>query len=140
MQSVYLLGLTCTAVELIEKCIINYCKKVFGCANQRSEGPGSYGDGCMQGICNVMRGGPISNGDAIDTLRERMMDIVADPTKVLSEDFMMNMFIKYVDALPPFKEYWEHLYENKRMRVMAAESGATVLQFAELKERALPSK
>ena len=78
--------------------------------------------------------GPISNGDAVDTLRERMMDIVADPTKVLSEDFMMNMFIKYVDALPPFKEYWEHLYENKRMRVMAAESGATVLQFAELRK------
>jgi len=75
--------------------------------------------------------GPKSNADAIDTLRERMMDIVDDPTKVLSEDFMMNMFIKYVDALPPFKEYWEHLYEKKRMRVMAAESGATVLQFAE---------
>jgi len=78
--------------------------------------------------------GPISNGDAIDTLRERMMDIVADPINVLSEDFMMNMFIKYVDALPPFKEYWEHLYENKQMRVMAAESGATVVQFAELRK------
>ena len=77
---------------------------------------------------------PISNGDAIDTLRERMMDIVDDPTKVLSEDFMMNMFFKYGDALPPFKEYWEHLYEKKRMRVMAAESGATVLQFAELRK------
>ena len=37
--------------------------------------------------------GPISNGDAIDTLRERMMDIVDDPTKVLDEDFMMNMFV-----------------------------------------------
>ncbi len=78
--------------------------------------------------------GPISNGDTIDTLCERMMDIVDDPTKVLSEDFMMNMFIKYVDALPPFKEYWEHLYENKRMRAVAAESSATVLQFAELRK------
>jgi hypothetical protein len=27
--------------------------------------------------------GPISNGDAIDTLREKMMDIINDPTKVL---------------------------------------------------------
>ena len=81
-----------------------------------------------------------ANEMCITELRERMMDIVANPTKLLSENFMMNMFIKYVDALPPFKEYWEHLYENKRMRVMAAESGATVLQFAELKERALPSK
>ncbi len=62
------------------------------------------------------------------------MDIVDDPTKVLSEDFMMNMFIKYVDALSPFKEYSENLYEKNRMRVMAAESGATVLQFAELRK------
>jgi hypothetical protein len=47
---------------------------------------------------------------------------------------MMNMFIKYVDALPPFKEYWENLYKKKQMRVMATESGATVLQFAELRK------
>jgi hypothetical protein len=78
--------------------------------------------------------GPISNGDAIDTLRERMMDIVDDLTKILNEDFMMNMFGKYVAALPPFKEYWEHLYKKKRMRVVAAESGATVMQFAELRK------
>ncbi len=31
--------------------------------------------------------GPISNGDAIDTLREKMMDLVDDPSKVLNEDF-----------------------------------------------------
>jgi hypothetical protein len=47
---------------------------------------------------------PISNSDAIDTLRERMMDIVDDPSKVLNKGFMMNMFRKYVDALPTFKE------------------------------------
>jgi hypothetical protein len=42
-----------------------------------------------------------------------MMDIVDDPTKVLNEDFMMNMSGKFVAALPPFKEYWEHLYKKK---------------------------
>ena len=47
-----IMGLTIAAAELIEKCIISYCKKVFGCANQRPEGPGLYGDGCMQGIRN----------------------------------------------------------------------------------------
>jgi hypothetical protein len=78
--------------------------------------------------------GPISNSDAIDTLRERMMDIVDDPTKVLSKDFMMNMFSKYLDALTPFKEYWEHSYKKKQMRVIAAESGAMVMQFAELRK------
>jgi hypothetical protein len=44
--------LTCAAAELIEQCIISYCKKVFGCANQRPEGPGLYGDGPVHGIRN----------------------------------------------------------------------------------------
>ncbi len=84
--------------------------------------------------------GPILNDDAIDTLREKMMDIVDDPSNVLNKDFMMNMFQKYVDALPPFKSYWEHLFQKKRMVVVASESGAMVLQFAKLrKELFLPS-
>ena len=57
--------------------------------------------------------GPISNINAIDTLHEKMMDIVEDPSKVLKEGFMMNMFSEYIDALPPFQEYWEHLFEKK---------------------------
>ena len=78
--------------------------------------------------------GPISNGDAIDTLREKMMDLVDNPTKVLNEDFMMNMFQKYVVAIPPFKLYCEHLFQKKRMKVVASESGATVLQYADLRK------
>jgi len=35
--------------------------------------------------------GPISNGDAINTLREKMKDLVDDPSKVLNKDFMMNI-------------------------------------------------
>ena len=78
--------------------------------------------------------GPISNGDAIDTLREKMMDIVDHPTKILDEDFMMSMFSKYLDMLPPFRAYWDHLFEKKQMVVVASESGAKVLQFAELRK------
>jgi hypothetical protein len=77
--------------------------------------------------------GPISNCDAIDTLHKKMMDIVDDPTKLLSKAFMMNMFGKYFDALLPFKKYWEHLFEKKHMAVVVTESGAKVLQFAELR-------
>jgi hypothetical protein len=47
---------------------------------------------------------------------------------------MMNMFSIYIDALPPFKEYWEHLFKKQQIRVIAAESGAMVLQFAELRK------
>jgi hypothetical protein len=48
---------------------------------------------------------PILNSDAIGTWHEKMMDIFHDPTKVLAKGFVMNMFYKYIDALPPFKEY-----------------------------------
>ncbi len=78
--------------------------------------------------------GPISNGDAIDTLREKMMDLINDPTKVLDKGFMMNMFSKYIDELPPFQEYWEHLFEKKQVRVLVAESSAMVLHFAKLRK------
>ena len=47
-----IMALTCSAVELIEQCIISHCEKVFKCANQRPEGPGSYGDGRVLGIRN----------------------------------------------------------------------------------------
>ncbi len=78
--------------------------------------------------------GPVSNGDAIDTFHKNMMDIVDDLIKILDDGFMMNMFSKYVDALPPFKEYWEHLFQKKRMVVVVSESGSKVLQFAELRK------
>jgi hypothetical protein len=45
-----IMALTCSAAELIEQCIISHCQKVFGCANQRPEGPGSYGDCRVLGI------------------------------------------------------------------------------------------
>ena len=64
--------------------------------------------------------GPISNGDAIDTLREKMMDIVDDPTKILDDDFMMSMFSKYLNMLPLFQTYWDHLFEKKQMVVVAS--------------------
>jgi hypothetical protein len=33
------------------------------------------------------------------------MGIVDDPTKVFDKDFMMDMFSKYIDALPQFQVY-----------------------------------
>jgi hypothetical protein len=73
-------------------------------------------------VCN-----PLHIVKAIDTLQEKMMDVVDDPTKILDQDFMMSMFSKYIDMLPLFKKYWEHLFEKKQMVVVASESGAKVL-------------
>jgi hypothetical protein len=78
--------------------------------------------------------GPISNGGAIDTLRLKMMDLVKDPTNILEEDFMMGMFSEYINKFPPFKKYWEHLFNKKQMIVVASESGAKVLPYADLRK------
>jgi hypothetical protein len=51
-RCISMMGLTCAGAELIEQCIISYYKKVFGCANQRPEGPGLYGDCQVHGIRN----------------------------------------------------------------------------------------
>ncbi len=62
------------------------------------------------------------------------MDIVDDPRKAVNRNFMMNMFLKYVDTITPFKEYWDHLFKKRQMVAVASESGAKVLQFAELRK------
>ena len=49
-MSIPIMGLTCAAAELIEQCIISYCKKVFGCANQRPEGPSPCMESVMRGL------------------------------------------------------------------------------------------
>jgi hypothetical protein len=47
---------------------------------------------------------------------------------------MMNMFLKYVDTIPPFKEYWDQLFKEKQMVAVASESGTKVLQLSELRK------
>ncbi len=62
------------------------------------------------------------------------MDIVDDPTKILDKGFMMSMLSIHIDMQPLFKKYWDHLLEKKLLVVVAAESRAKVLQFAELRK------
>ena len=65
------------------------------------------------------------------------MDFIEYQNKILDKDFFMNMLWKYADAPPPFRSYWEHLFQKKRMVVVALESGAMVLQFAKLRKELL---
>jgi hypothetical protein len=64
-----------------------------------------------------------------------MMDIVDDPTKILDEDLMMSTFSKYLKTIPLFRKYWDHLFEKKQMVIVASETGAKVLQFAESRKK-----
>ena len=60
-----------------------------------------------------------------------MMELVEDPDNILDEEFMMGMFSEYIDKFPPFKKYWEQMFEKKQMIVVASESGAKVLAYAD---------
>ena len=47
--------------------------------------------------------GPMSMGRVLDTLEASMIEIAANPDKILDENFMMNIFKDYLAELPPFK-------------------------------------
>eukprot|EP00956_Cyclotella_meneghiniana_P030815 scaffold78775_cov36-Cyclotella_meneghiniana.AAC.2 len=42
----------------------------------------------------------------IDTLHSKLNDIHKNPSLILNENFMMNIFQQYRNELPPFEEYW----------------------------------
>ena len=52
-------------------------------------------------------------GRVLDTLEASMIEIAANPDKILDENFMMNIFKDYLDKLPLFKEYWERTFQKK---------------------------
>ena len=52
-------------------------------------------------------------GSFIDLLQEKLVEICNDGKKVLEHDFMMYMFKEFASDLPPFKEYLEHIFEEK---------------------------
>ena len=55
---------------------------------------------------------PVSNGRALDTLCEKMLEIADDPEKILDETYMMSMFRVFIDELPPMEEYWTRVFEK----------------------------
>ncbi len=77
--------------------------------------------------------GPVSMGRALDTLREAMLKVEANPRVVLSEVFMMGIFNEFYEELPPFKEYWTFLFKKKR-RFISKSTGAKVLPVSKLRE------
>ena len=56
-----------------------------------------------------------SYGQVIDTLETKLKEIEKNSMLICSEDFMMKIFDKYEDELPPLKDYQLHLYEKKTM-------------------------
>ena len=84
--------------------------------------------------------GPVSMGRALDTLHKTMKEISDKPSLILDEDYMMNIFKEYIDELPPFKEYWNFMFNKKQMAVVARKSGAKVLPLAKLRDECFSPK
>jgi predicted transcriptional regulator len=51
-------------------------------------------------------------------LYSKLQDLQDRLSMILDENFMMNIFEEYLQALPPFKEYWDLMYSKKQMKVV----------------------
>ncbi len=63
--------------------------------------------------------GPMSMSSVIDTLHEKMSQLCESPHLIEDENFMMNIFSEYPSELLPFREYWEIIFDEKQMSVVA---------------------
>ena len=77
--------------------------------------------------------GPMSMGRALDTLEMKLEELMSDPSLILKDNFMMSMFDEFADELPPLREYFEHLYEKKRMSVISRKSGTKVVHLGRMR-------
>ena len=68
-----------------------------------------------------------SLGRVLDTLNEKLGEIITFPSLFLSEQYMMNLFSKYANELPTFEDYLHLMFNNRRMM---AKNIATVMRVA----------
>jgi len=72
----------------------------------------------------------------IDTLFKTMSQLQDSSDLIEDDEFMMNIFEEYRDLLPPFKKYWDFIFEKKRMSVVArcSKDGSKVVHMARLRK------
>jgi hypothetical protein len=65
-----------------------------------------------------------------------MSELCNSPSLIEDDGFMMNIFGEYREELPPFKEYWDAMFEKKKMSVVARSSkdGSKVVHMARLQK------
>ena len=76
-------------------------------------------------------------GRVLDTLHEKLGEITAFPSIFLSEQYMMNLFSEYANALPPFKDYSQFMFNSRRMMVKKRTTGMLVAHLAMAKKGAV---
>ena len=75
-------------------------------------------------------------GRILDTLHENLGEIIAFPSLFLREQYMMNLFSEYSNELPPFKDYLQLMFNNRRRMVKTITTGMRVAHLS-MKKREL---
>ena len=75
-------------------------------------------------------------GRVLENLHEKLGEIIAFPSILLSEQYMMNIFSEYANTLPPFKEYLQLMFNNRRIMFKNRTTGMRVAYLA-IKKREL---
>jgi hypothetical protein len=76
--------------------------------------------------------GAADMGQVLDTLYDNMQMLHHEPTLILDQSFMMDIFKQYREELPPFHEYWEIIFKTKQMKVISRKDGSKVVHYARL--------
>jgi hypothetical protein len=85
--------------------------------------------------------GALDMSRVIDTLHQKLLKIKKQPDLMLDPIFMDNIFLEYRNELPPFQEYWNMLFKEKQMKVVALKDGTKVVHFARVRKEAFtPSR
>ena len=71
-----------------------------------------------------------SMGRVLYTLHEKLGEIIVFPSLLLSEQYIMNLFSEYANELPPFKDYIQLIFNNRRMMVKNRNTGTRVAHLA----------
>ena len=79
-------------------------------------------------------------GRVLDTLHEKLGEIIAFPSLFLSEQYMMNLFSKYVNEIPPSKDYLQLIFNKRRMMVNNRTTSMRVSHLAMAKRELFKTK
>ena len=69
-------------------------------------------------------------GRVLDTLHEKLGEIITFPSLFLIEQYTMNLFSEYDNDLPPFKDYLKLMFKKRRMIVKNRTTGMQVAHLA----------
>ena len=69
-------------------------------------------------------------GRVLGTLHIKLGEITAFTSIFLSEKYMMNIFYKYANDLPPFKDYLQLMFNSRRMMAKNRTTGVQVAHLA----------